>query len=470
MKKRLLFVFLAVFTAVNAFAEAWPNPEALTASDAFQVWRYSPGVLRFKIRALAQTFRDPNEKDQFVHVDHAFISQGLGTLWSVSIGKYCDSSSNSTDSVKIAIFGISAKCSAEQIVPIGGSTRYYMESPIFSPTTAITNYINGVDLGVDLWYEFLWSLPSELIDIQPNQLSFKVLTTRGADMDNCSYYPETGASYDLSMTNYNEGTFMVPTSVFAVDNGDAESAPGKMMCPVVSTTGATISQYRIYINGSTDGTDHIKTDDSNNLYVPISDASQTVYFEVAGDAIDGIEGHFYARYKTDEIQVPAYHKLYDVKAAWNTEPKTGLYDGSVKISWNIKNAAEDDYMNNDLFVIERDTLANFSTAQAIGSVNYEVGKADYEFVDESDVIKRQQTSGGKYYYRVYRASASFWTDKKAVDDSGLGGRTSINVPGVWQAEIKSGSATAASDWNATRNVNISATVAQVMASIGIWRK
>ncbi|MCQ2350438.1 MAG: hypothetical protein MJ003_00490 [Paludibacteraceae bacterium] len=472
MKRRLLFVFLAAILSVR-FCNVMADE--LKKTDAQQVWLQKPGVMRIILVSsvnIDDTYEDgfrmmyfkDGEVWKTCGSDDCASSIGWGEVGG-GVNNIFDVWRNTASCMYLSkkgrsglnIDSLNAELEFHSSCYID---RIYWREAYHPGTSGDRRYWNyQCASGTPRKLNITWHMPEAAKQLSQIQITADIkasIAKKDGEHKFDDYVYDVKRTFIIATAGPDP---MVPTSAFAVDNGDSESAPGKMMCPIVSQTGVTLDWYKIYINGETGGTKHTLSENNKNAYVPISDTPQSVSFEVGGNSIDGIEGHNFEGFMSNTKTVPAYHRLYDVKAEWNTEPKTGLYDGSVKISWNIKNAAEDDYMSSDLFVIERDTLPDFSTAQTIGSVNYEVRKENYEFVDETEVIKRQQASGGKYYYRVYRASASFWTNKQAVDDSGLGGRTSINVPGVWQSEIKYGLAMEASDWNVTRNVNINATVA-----------
>ncbi len=458
--------------------------DELTKTDAQQVWLQSPGLMR--IILVSSVGIDDTYEDGFRMLyfdsdgdvwntcgsDDCASSIGWGSVGG-SVNNIFDVWRNTGSCMYLTKKGKPGLDLEAMNAELGFSSSCYIDrvgwrEAFHSGTSGDRRYWNyQCASGTPRKLNIFWHMPEDAKKLSQIQITADIKASISKKGDSDGHYFDDH-TYDVKriFTIATAGPDpMVPTSAFAIENGDTESAPGKMMCPIISQTGVTLDWYKIYINGATDGNKHTLSGNNRNAYVSISDTPQTVYFEVGGNSIDGIEGHNFEGFMSNTITVPAYHRLYDVKAAWNTESKTGLNDGSVKISWSIKNAAEDDYMNSDVFVVERDTLADFSTAQTIGSVNYEVGKENYEFVDETEVIKRQKTSGGKYYYRVYRGSASFWTNKQTVDNSGLGGRTSIDVPGVKQSAITSGSATAAGDWAETRKINIAS---EVNAGSGLY--
>ena len=144
--------------------------------------------------------------------------------------------------------------------------------------------------------------------------------------------------------------------------------------------------------------------------------------------------------KTNNQRIPAYHKLYDLKAEELRDAQNSV-TGTTIVSWEVKTPKEQDLVEGDFFEIQRALMPDFSDANSIGLVPYSSDSSVYHYADDITALKNptdtgaytsftkyydiykdgeviarykgtvtslRQKAGTPVYYRVRRASSSVW--------------------------------------------------------------
>ena len=85
---------------------------------------------------------------------------------------------------------------------------------------------------------------------------------------------------------------------------------------------------------------------------------------------------------TPGINVPAYHRIYDVEAT-EQKDESGSLTGANVINWNIRHPSEQDLVEGDYFEVQRAYASDYSDAQTMEVVAMRKGVSDYSFTDDS---------------------------------------------------------------------------------------
>lgn len=149
-----------------------------------------------------------------------------------------------------------------------------------------------------------------------------------------------------------------------------------------------------------------------------------------------------ANIKSNTIDIPAYHRVYDFKVSKYIEnvDNHNVYLGHKQVSWVVKKPKEEDLVESDMFEVQRAYKRDFSDAVSIAIVNYNTDiitdttyKADtytYIYNDESDeAIYNRLDRNAPVYYRVRRTSSSTWGW-----DTPFAGKDSLYAP-IYQTPL-----------------------------------
>ena len=142
---------------------------------------------------------------------------------------------------------------------------------------------------------------------------------------------------------------------------------------------------------------------SGTIYVKATDTIQSD-FNATFHIIDDQEHHTTRWMKTNSINIPAYHKLYDF-AANETRDEQNSVTGNVDLSWKIKNPSVEDLVDGDFFEIQRALDPDFSDAESIALIPYSSDSSVYHYIDNITGIKNPTDSahrvGLSKYYDIY---------------------------------------------------------------------
>ena len=178
---------------------------------------------------------------------------------------------------------------------------------------------------------------------------------------------------------------------------------------------------------------------AGTMYLPTTDEVQQNYyatFTVYRDKDHSDQ----ATLKTNYVDIPAYHRLYDLKAEELRDDQNSML-GQNRITWNIHTPQAEELIPSDFFEIQRALKPDYSDATSLTLQPYAKDSSVYEYVDDvsglrdasnknrwtafsknydfyndegrlatfkatvsSDIVEHGMT----VYYRVRRASAAIW--------------------------------------------------------------
>ena len=185
---------------------------------------------------------------------------------------------------------------------------------------------------------------------------------------------------------------------------------------------------------------------SDVIVVPMVDTVQRFFsatFNVWTDKTAGASRTL----QTNTVNIPAYHKIYNFQASEDIDARQST-TGVMHLSWDIHTPNAEDVVESDVFEVQRALKSDFSDAQSLRVINYSKDSASYHisdnalqvlaaagdstsvsggpmtetktvqvYDDEEELIgeytasiktERQYSPGRTVYYRVRRASSSFW--------------------------------------------------------------
>lgn len=87
---------------------------------------------------------------------------------------------------------------------------------------------------------------------------------------------------------------------------------------------------------------------------------------------------------TPSIEVPAYHRIYDVETV-EQKDESGSLTGANIIRWSVRHPSEQDLVDGDYFEIQRAYKSDYSDAQTIEVVAMRKGVSDYSYTDDNRV-------------------------------------------------------------------------------------
>ena len=85
--------------------------------------------------------------------------------------------------------------------------------------------------------------------------------------------------------------------------------------------------------------------------------------------------------KTNSVNVPAYHRIYDFKAEEILDAQKSV-TGKVKLSWGIHFPGAEDLVDGDVFQVERALKEDFSDAEQVSVQSFYKDSATYTFEDD----------------------------------------------------------------------------------------
>lgn len=183
------------------------------------------------------------------------------------------------------------------------------------------------------------------------------------------------------------------------------------------------------------------TDRSGTLYVKMLD---TVRPDFSATFKVKLDGDLTQDLTTNRVNIPAYHKLYDLVATEVLDAEHSV-TGDVTLSWNVHTPEAEEILPNDIWEIQRALNKDFTDAQTVQLVSYSADSTSYHYSENVvDVLSKDTTTshessltlhqdvtaylngdksaeyeasfscdkfsspGKTLYYRVRRASSSVW--------------------------------------------------------------
>ena len=224
---------------------------------------------------------------------------------------------------------------------------------------------------------------------------------------------------------------------------DGEGAAGYGSAAVQYTVFQDPVSYHTSLNPT-----EIRSDEkAGMIIVPTTDTVQR--FFSATFVVDMVKDSALQRYdgiKSNEIHIPAYHRIYDFQAREILDDQQSV-TGDVQLSWGIQFPGAEDLVSTDMFEIERAFKPDFSDAVTIAIENFNVDSNTYTFTDnpldamralddttlsfashvsesttvivtnrDSDQVEYEATlssntiyePGRPVYYRIRRATSAIW--------------------------------------------------------------
>ena len=171
------------------------------------------------------------------------------------------------------------------------------------------------------------------------------------------------------------------------------------------------------------------SDRAGTIVVPMQDSVQPSFqaqFLVWSDKGAGAQRSLY----TNSINIPAYHKPYDLSASEVVDEKE-CPTGDVEVKWSIHTPRAEDILSNDVFEVQRALKSDFSDAQSIQSVSFSPDSASYTVSDNVVQVLANDTSY-KQMLNPLSATQEFYVEKegkKMARYTATMRSNSVSVPG-----------------------------------------
>ncbi len=143
----------------------------------------------------------------------------------------------------------------------------------------------------------------------------------------------------------------------------------------------TVFQDPVYYYTSLDTTKKVPCDKkADMIIVPTTDTVQR--FFSATFKVDMTQDSAVQRYtvKTNEIHIPAYHRVYDFRAQEILDAQQSV-TGDVQLSWGIRCPGAEDLVATDMFEVERAFKPDFSDAVTIAYESFSADSGTYTITD-----------------------------------------------------------------------------------------
>ena len=141
-------------------------------------------------------------------------------------------------------------------------------------------------------------------------------------------------------------------------------------------------QSAVSYHTSLDSKETNTSDNSSTIIVPTTDSVQRQFnatFRV-NMSNDPNKPQIYSL-KTNSVNVPAYHRIYDFKAEEILDAQKSV-TGKVKLSWGIHFPGSEDLVSGDVFQVERALKADFSDAEQVSVQSFYKDSATYTYEDD----------------------------------------------------------------------------------------
>lgn len=141
-------------------------------------------------------------------------------------------------------------------------------------------------------------------------------------------------------------------------------------------------QSAVSYHTSLDSKETNTSDNSGTIIIPTTDSVQRQFnatFRV-NMSNDPDKPQIFSL-KTNSVNVPAYHRIYDFKAEEILDAQKSV-TGKVKLSWGIHFPGAEDLVSGDVFQLERALKSDFSDAEQVSVQSFYKDSATYTFEDD----------------------------------------------------------------------------------------
>ncbi len=193
----------------------------------------------------------------------------------------------------------------------------------------------------------------------------------------------------------------------------------------------TVFQNPVSYHTSLNATEIPLDEKAGTIIVPTTDTVQRRFS--ATFRVDMTQDSAVQRYtiKTNEVNIPAYHRIYDFRAEEVLDAQQSL-TGDVKLSWGIRCPGVEDLVSTDMFEIERAFSEDFSDAVTIAHENFDPDSGSYTITDNPLDAMREMNDTTTSYNSYVSESGTF-TVKNAngdqVEYEAVLSSSKINEPG-----------------------------------------
>ena len=147
-----------------------------------------------------------------------------------------------------------------------------------------------------------------------------------------------------------------------------------------------VTQDPVSYHTSLDSKEVPVSEKSGLIFVPTADSVQRFYsatFQVDMTKTNNSSQTSVQRYtvKSNEIHIPAYHRLYDLRAQELLDQQQSV-TGDVGLTWSIRCPGAEDLIPGDMFEVERAFKEDFSDAVTVGMEYLNVDSATYTMEDD----------------------------------------------------------------------------------------
>ncbi len=132
------------------------------------------------------------------------------------------------------------------------------------------------------------------------------------------------------------------------------------------------------------------TERSGSLFVQTADTVRKDYFATFNVYLNK-EAASTAVLKSNSVNIPAYHKPYELKATEVTDQYNSV-TGKVNVSWSVHTPAAEELVPNDVFEVQRATREDFSDAQTIAVIPYSADSTQYRLTDDPTSVLRDSVT------------------------------------------------------------------------------
>ena len=142
----------------------------------------------------------------------------------------------------------------------------------------------------------------------------------------------------------------------------------------------TVFQEPVSYHTSLDATETPIDEKAGMIIVPTADTVQRRFY--ATFRVDMAQDSAVQRYtvKTNEVNIPAYHRIYDFKAEEILDEQQSV-TGNVQLSWGIRCPGAEDLVDYDMFEVERAFKPDYSDAVTIAMEYFRPDSGTYTITD-----------------------------------------------------------------------------------------
>ena len=239
-----------------------------------------------------------------------------------------------------------------------------------------------------------------------------------------SYYKKWWAFEDKQNVSYPQTPELFTPYLYALD-GEGVTGYGN------AAVQYTVFQNPVSYHTSFDATEIPIDEKASTIIVPTTDTVQRRFS--ATFRVDMTQDSAVQRYtiKTNEVNIPAYHRIYDFRAEEVLDAQQSL-TGDVKLSWGIRCPGVEDLVSTDMFEIERAFSEDFSDAVTIALENFDPDSGSYTIPD-NPLDAMRELNDTTVSYSTYVSESGTFTVKNAngdeVEYEAVLSSSKINEPG-----------------------------------------